>query len=589
MKNGKEIVEIKKGQTGRGLLIENDAGFIRITDDEKKRLTESIEKKDFSQGGKFVVSAVLQKYGIKNANGRIYPKDILEREVEKYQSKINDRTALGECYKPNAMILTENGWKTLEEVNIGDMVYTLNTETNEVELNPVEEKIIQDYDGFLVNIKGDGIYDEVTPEHMFPIYRNDEFFRFKAAEQFYTRKISKKENAYIPKTGKWEGHSEEYFIIPELKDPSPTMLRVHPESQKPLKLKTSTVMKFIGAYLSNGRLSKSTYDVILKDKKPQVCDQYRQLVREMEPYRIEEVDSGAYGKSYIINDPRIYRFIEQFGTKSEKHLTPEIKNQTRENLRHLFDWFVMSNHTTMFLGNGINIKVNDIITQSKDLALDFMEILFKLGMAGSLHSNNEDPESPFEKGLYHISVSMTDKIYAGDMNDIRCSLKEYVGQVMCINVKNHTWYVMCNGKPHWTGNCNHPAETTIDLSRISHCITEMHWEGSTLVGKLELNTTRGFMDYGVVSSCGDEVANLIMNGYKVGISSRGVGDVENKMGITYVTDYELICWDIVSDPSTPGAWISDDYEELKPYVENKIVEKSKLVNDKIDKILDILD
>lgn len=140
------------------------------------------------------------------------------------------------------------------------------------------------------------------------------------------------------------------------------------------------------------------------------------------------------------------------------------------------------------------------------------------------------------------------------------------------------------------GECNHPAESTIDLSRISHNITELHWEGATLVGKMELNLTHGFVKHGIVSSQGDNVANLLLNGYKIGVSSRGVGSVESKMGIMMVgNDFELICWDVVSDPSTPGAWIGSSIEELQPYMENNETNKNKsLLETKIEKIKDIL-
>jgi len=137
------------------------------------------------------------------------------------------------------------------------------------------------------------------------------------------------------------------------------------------------------------------------------------------------------------------------------------------------------------------------------------------------------------------------------------------------------------------GELNHPAESTIDLGRISHNIIELHWEGRTLVGKLELNISEGFRKLGIVSTMGDMAANHLINGYKIGVSSRGVGSVEQKLGQTIVgDDFELICWDIVSDPSTPGAYIGKS-EELQQYVESKTEEKKKINEtlDKIDKIL----
>ena len=137
------------------------------------------------------------------------------------------------------------------------------------------------------------------------------------------------------------------------------------------------------------------------------------------------------------------------------------------------------------------------------------------------------------------------------------------------------------------GELNHPAESTIDLGRISHNIIELHWEGRTLVGKLELNISEGFRRFGIVSTMGDMAANHLLNGYKIGVSSRGVGSVEQKLGQTIVgDDFELICWDIVSDPSTPGAYIGHK-EELTQYVEEKSNEK-KAVNEKLNKINKIL-
>lgn len=119
------------------------------------------------------------------------------------------------------------------------------------------------------------------------------------------------------------------------------------------------------------------------------------------------------------------------------------------------------------------------------------------------------------------------------------------------------------------GEQNHPSDTTIDLGRIAMNIIELHWVGRTLVGKLEVITTPGFRKYGIVSTPGDSTANLLLQGLKVGVSSRGLGSVDNKMGKYIVgDDYELVCWDFVSDPSTPNAWVGKSEEELQPYIEN---------------------
>ena len=133
------------------------------------------------------------------------------------------------------------------------------------------------------------------------------------------------------------------------------------------------------------------------------------------------------------------------------------------------------------------------------------------------------------------------------------------------------------------GECNHPSESTIDLSRVAINILKLRWEGHTLVGELEVLTSPGFRKHGIISCEGDQVANLLLSGIKIGVSSRGLGSVTNKMGVLYVgDDYEIVCWDVVSDPSTPNAWITDSYEKLQPYLESKEAEKARLI-EKLDK------
>jgi len=139
------------------------------------------------------------------------------------------------------------------------------------------------------------------------------------------------------------------------------------------------------------------------------------------------------------------------------------------------------------------------------------------------------------------------------------------------------------------GELNHPSESVIDLSRVAINIVELHWEGHTLVGKLEIITSPGFRKHGIISCQGDQTANLLLQGYKIGVSSRGLGTVTNKMGVLYVADdYEIVCWDVVSSPSTPGAYISmNGNEELQQYVESERKEKP-LLDDRFIKADEIL-
>jgi len=140
------------------------------------------------------------------------------------------------------------------------------------------------------------------------------------------------------------------------------------------------------------------------------------------------------------------------------------------------------------------------------------------------------------------------------------------------------------------GELDHPESSVIAGDRISHNIIETWWENHTLMGKMEILMTPGFINYGIVSTKGDEVANLLRNRIKIGVSSRGVGSLkEGRNGEQIVQDdFEIICWDVVTAPSTPDAWIGKNIEEMRPYVEG--VEKPKNIiketlNDKLDNFL----
>lgn len=131
------------------------------------------------------------------------------------------------------------------------------------------------------------------------------------------------------------------------------------------------------------------------------------------------------------------------------------------------------------------------------------------------------------------------------------------------------------------GELNHPESSAIDLSRIALNIIELHWEGHTLVGKMEIPISDGFRDHGGVYTCADILAQWLLSGLKVGVSSRGLGSVTQQMGSLVVgDDYDIVCWDAVSQPSTPQAWIEENPEKLRPYIESEKKEGTLIKEDK---------
>jgi len=136
---------------------------------------------------------------------------------------------------------------------------------------------------------------------------------------------------------------------------------------------------------------------------------------------------------------------------------------------------------------------------------------------------------------------------------------------------------------------NHPESSLIDLDRVSHIITDVWWDGIILMGKLKLLTSPGFHERGIVSTKGDQAANLLRQGVTLGISSRGVGSLKKVGDRNEVQDdFELICFDLVSSPSTPGAYLFTDPSERKNFEENLEEEAQRKSQGSIDKSVDLM-
>jgi hypothetical protein len=126
-------------------------------------------------------------------------------------------------------------------------------------------------------------------------------------------------------------------------------------------------------------------------------------------------------------------------------------------------------------------------------------------------------------------------------------------------------------------------------------ITDIWWDRNILMGKLKLLTSPGFHEKGIVSTKGDQAANLMRQGVTLGISSRGVGSLKKVGERNEVQDdFELICFDLVSSPSTPGAYLFSNPEDREKYEENleeekKVYKLESLSNDNsIDKSIDLM-
>ena len=119
------------------------------------------------------------------------------------------------------------------------------------------------------------------------------------------------------------------------------------------------------------------------------------------------------------------------------------------------------------------------------------------------------------------------------------------------------------------GELDHPDDSVVNLKNSSHMVTDLWWEGKTLMGKVKVLSTPS----------GNTLRALINDGVKIGISSRGLGSVRQSGGTTMVEDdFQLICFDIVSEPSTPKAFMDNVVYEGKNR-QNKLFTIDSILDD----------
>ena len=126
------------------------------------------------------------------------------------------------------------------------------------------------------------------------------------------------------------------------------------------------------------------------------------------------------------------------------------------------------------------------------------------------------------------------------------------------------------------GELDHPESSIINLKNVSHNIKKLWWDGDDLMGRIEILPTPS----------GNILRDLFLNNITVGISSRGMGSVKplGEGTVEVQDDFELVCWDFVSTPSTQGAFmdvvgLSESYNPNNTNTYNKYQRVNQIITD----------
>jgi ribonucleoside-triphosphate reductase len=392
-------------------------------------------------------------------------------------------TLQGECYSSDTQVLTESGWKYFPEVTKEDQVFTLNNQTNEIELQRPVRFFEFENDRELYNFKSKKLDLLVTPNHNMIV---DQYCPGCKNGRYY-RKIVKARDFnpnthFIPKTATWKGKEEEWFVLPGIQilqyrhfknarnfttllssrlksigskfnqiatlPISKPLYKYEIHTLEPKKILMNEWVKFFGFWLAEGcitlrkRIRKGRkkpyygYAVRISQNESKTADEFEQVLRKL-PFRYNKKIRGKRIE-FVVYDKQLFLYLRQFGKAKDKFIPKEIKDLSRKQLEILFSWMMKGDG---YIGNG-NIEYS---TKSKKLADDVQEIALKLGWSANIYQRTKK-----EYKWYDVGISRARHFRFRSRKNIK--KVKYQGKVYCLEVPNHTLYVRRNGKASWCGN-----------------------------------------------------------------------------------------------------------------------------------------
>jgi hypothetical protein len=151
----------------------------------------------------------------------------------------------------------------------------------------------------------------------------------------------------------------------------------------------------------------------------------------------------------------------------------------------------------------------------------------------------------------------------------------YPKEILEREVRNYQKFIIENRA---VGELDHPDSSVVNLKNVSHIVREAYFDKDVVYGSVELLDTPS----------GKILQSLVESGVKLGISSRGVGSTRRDGDYQVVQDdFQLICWDYVSEPSTPGAFMMAEGKTINTNELKSVFNKSDRINRIINDIMSI--
>jgi len=359
------------------------------------------------------------------------------------------------CERPDAKILTSNGWKFYTDINFKKDKVLSYTNAGLTRWQRIEKVIEKNFEGNLIELKNRGINIVVTPDHYFTVIRRvsrrDEkdnnrlkLIGYKVREE---RKIvtDLSGNDFIPRGGKWKGINKKFFKLP----------KVDRNEEKLIDIKLWVA--FLGIFLSEGSTyydkKKGSYRITISQNENAPQQKYKKiycLLKKL-PFKFNKFKIGF--KCY---NKQLYIYLKQFGNRYNKFIPKDIKELPSQLLNILIKWLILGDGACYTGKNRKEVCV--YYTVSKRLKDDFEEVLLKASW--TYHTSVRAPRRGWIEGRVIKKENRVPcfetRLRRNNKAQIKSLYKRevfYKGKVFCLQLpKYHNFYVKRNGTGYFTGN-----------------------------------------------------------------------------------------------------------------------------------------
>lgn len=362
--------------------------------------------------------------------------DICDELVGRYPKDFDWKGRHPNCYLPNALVLTDNGWKFIKDVSESDKVLSLNPYNRNIEYVGIIAKQAFPYQGEIVRFRNRSLDCAVTADHrMVYLNKSDKRIRYKSALEF-----NKNMGAFY--------RGCEYYAE-DIKDIDANGKSI------PFDL----FCEFMGYWLADGSIMHNNQVVISQKKGEPAYESILRCISDLgcNPY--------LYQNTIVFNDRELHSYLKQFGTCKNKYISHEIIGSSKRQISIFLDAFVKCNGYTRnpitFAGSHGNVfeSINlerIFFTVSESIYAGLCELLLKVGKRPSITKKSPittvKKDGTLIKGNYEMYIIR--ECNAVTATFFTKTQEKYSGIVYDLTLdRNHIMYIQQNGKCYWGSNC----------------------------------------------------------------------------------------------------------------------------------------